>query len=173
MLKQILSGNFNAVYIDLSINSTPLVLIPDLIAGPINIEISQPTRYSIINDADFQAGLYTVSFTLSFYGQDENVYNIAKGQALNTDSNNPFIHTNRYSVLLLSTDETQKNSFYFSSLKTATDELGRRVVPNFDKENPTQISVPFQAFNRNANTVLYTKNTYTNLAAIMGSKAPF
>lgn len=165
-VKSLPAGPFIAAYVDISTNSAPLTLINSIATEPVEIQVFMNSEYKACIDNDRQTGLYTVKFDLNFYGHDDIPILLARRLSLSAGINDA-ISNNKYSLLLLHNNDTEKASYYFPTIRAVVD-----YTINYDKSNPTKVKISFIAENRDSSADLYFRNTYSALDTEMGSKSP-
>lgn len=114
-----------------------------------------------------QSGNWTVRITLTFLKDSSDLLvRLCRGLTISADLNSP-PGTNQYTLLLISPNPDQKDSYFFPRVRT---EKVREV--NYSKSNATALQITFIAEDRNPNNAIIYANTSAGLVSTMGSISP-
>src|SRR6516162_1527644 len=133
-------GPFAAVYVGNYGDSAVLTQALSISTGPMMLNDEVPEQYEPILDNTIQNGLRKITFTISFYSDDQLTINLARGLTVsetNKGKGSPF---NQYVVLLVHPDDTDTSSILITKCYTVKD-----MKINYEKTAATKVDIQFVA----------------------------
>lgn len=124
--------------------------------GGISIEENFPRTFVVSANQTEQSGLYTVTVSMSFIGEYDTVWKIARGIDLSLSVNSPPANT-VYSLFILNNNKTQPKSFYFPSLS-----VFQPLRDNQDNDKATIVPIVLTGTSRDPSNLMF-KDKFPNL----------
>lgn len=162
------SFTFSAVYMgDSAPASSVLTRVSTLRTGGTQFSDKTPTEYIPWLDEVVVSGSREVTLSMEFYDDSTDIVEKASlGISLDNDFGDPS-DLQKYALLLISPDEYPGDNFYFPKLKTEIDYSAA-----YKKDDGVVIPVTFSIKANDLTTVLYYRDTTTNLESTMGVRSP-
>jgi hypothetical protein len=161
------AGAFQSVFVgDYSLTS-PLTKIYSERTEGIKCTDVQPVTFIPSLGINVPSGVHVVRFSVKFYGDDDLIYQLARGVPVAGSPNDAVVSKAFYTFCLVFPIATLKRSYVFTNVYTETPlEVA---YGKFNTEDP----ITFVGQNTNPNVQMLYKNTLANCKTYLGSRSPF
>lgn len=167
-IKRVPFGPISALYVGDASSEDALTRMLEKRTKGTFLQAEPILQYVACRKSYIQADLDTLSFSLTFMAESDNVIKIARGLPLSeTDIDAPSTNA-KYTILVIGPEPLSKRNYLFLSCQNTAP-----FTDNFEKLQVVNKPIIFQCADRDRNNRLFYRRTTADLKTILGDRSPF